>query len=131
MATSYDPNKPGGYRWMFVSIEADETDKIAELISRKFICLNGNKNTYFGAKGKSVVKGNNITVDYDTIIEHNIQGEINNKHLDELTELIDGLGIEGGKRKSRKSKKSRKSRKSRKNKSKKSRKSRKSNSRKK
>jgi hypothetical protein len=122
MATSYDPNNLHGYRWIFVSLKADETDKIHDLISRNFICLNGNKNTFFGAKGNSDVKGNNITVDYDTILRENIRGELNSAHIQELENLFGQLGLKGGKRKSSKSRKSRKNRKtkSRKGKSRKS-----------
>ena len=118
MATSYEPKKLDDYRWIFVSLKAGETDKRNDLISRNFICLNRNKKTYFGAKGNSDVKGNNITVDYDTIIYHDFQGDITNKHINELNELLNGLGIRGGKHKS-KSRKSRKSKKTRKSKSRK------------
>ena len=121
MATSYEPNNLHGYRWIFVSLKADETDKRNDLISRNFICLNRNKKTYFGAKGNSDVKGNNITVDYDTIFHANFIGELNSAHINELNELLNGLGIRGGKHKSksRKSRKSRKSKKTRKSKSRK------------
>jgi hypothetical protein len=118
MATSYEPKKLDDYRWIFVSLKAGETDKRNNLISRNFICLNRNKKTYFGAKGNSDVKGNNITVDYDTIIREDIRGELNSAHIDELQNIFGQLGLRGGKRKS-KSRKSRKSKKTRKSKSRK------------
>tara|TARA_B110000285_G_scaffold197025_1_gene228377 strand:- start:1545 stop:2003 length:459 start_codon:yes stop_codon:yes gene_type:complete len=152
MATSYNPDKPGGYNWIFIATNDNEI--IDDLtVNRNFKKL---KKNFYGAKGISTKKGNNIVVDYKTITDNNIIGTITDKDLNALildetndtdshrvdtysplTELqlaeldrIINQVISGGTRKSKKARKSRKPRKPNKNKSRKG-KSRKSTSRKK
>jgi len=154
MATSYDPNKPGGYNWIFIATNDNKIiDDLTDNRNFKKIYYDKIfKTTTYGAKGMSTIKGNNIEVDYNTVTSNDINGNITNrdltilsetrddskadstysspltdKDLDELEKLIAGIEKEGGKRKFKKNK-SKKARKSKKNKSKKSRKTRKSNS---
>jgi len=148
MATSYELNKPGGYNWIFIATNDNEIiDDLTD--NRNFKKL---KKNFYGAKGISTKKGNNIVVDYKTITDNNIIGTITDKDLNalildetndtdshrvdtyspltdfELAELDRLINqVIGGKRKSKKARKSRKTRKSNKNKSRKG-KSRKSTS---
>ena len=148
MATSYEPNKPGGYNWIFIATNDNEIiDDLTD--NRNFKQL---KENFYGAKGISTKKGNNIVVDYKTITDNNIIGTITDKDLNalildetndtdshrvdtyspltdfELAELDRLINqVIGGKRKSKKARKSRKPRKPNKNKSRKG-KSRKSTS---
>ena len=80
MATSYNPDKPEGYNWIFITTNNNEI--IKDLTDhRNFKKLNKN---FYGAKGISTTKGNNIVVDYETIKDNNIIGNITDKDLNAL-----------------------------------------------
>ena len=120
------------YNWIFITTNDDTI--IKDLTDRNFKKIYDDKKcktTTYGAKGDSTKKGNNIEVEYDTVVKENIIGNITDKDLnilneprevfkadstcsstltdtdlEELEKLIDDIiKKEGGKRKSRKSKK--------------------------
>jgi hypothetical protein len=91
MATSYDPNKLGGYNWIFITTDNDKIDNdkiITDLTEnrnfKKIYTDKKSNKTNYGAKGISQQQGNNIEVDYKTILKHNIMGGITDKDLNAL-----------------------------------------------